>query len=61
MCKARHVNVDTAVQGQSTWALADVKANRTNAKGIKLTRRQAAERFVIPLKNLLTVKLYVDF
>ena len=49
------------LQVQSVWGLADVKANRTNAKGTKLTRKQAAERFVIPLKSLRIVKLYVDF
>ena len=57
----RDTSFDIDMQGQSTWGLADVKANRTNAKGTKLTRKQAAERFVISLKSLQIVKLYVDF
>lgn len=49
------------LQGDSLWKLAEVRANRQNAKGTKLTRKQAAQRFEIPLKSLLSVKLYVDF
>lgn len=42
------------------WQLANVKMNRPNGKGVKLTKKQAAERFTVPLKDLNDVRLYIE-
>jgi len=44
----------------SVWQLANVKMNRPNGKGVKLTKKQAAERFTVPLKDLNDVRLYIE-
>jgi hypothetical protein len=42
------------------WQLANVRVNRPGGKGSKLTKRQAAERFPVPLENLNDVRLYIE-
>ncbi|GFR49903.1 hypothetical protein Agub_g12009 [Astrephomene gubernaculifera] len=46
--------------GRSEWRLANVRANAT-VKGRALSKRQLAQRLVIPLSDILRVRIHVDF
>lgn len=44
--------------GISVWGLADVKANRDKRQ--KLTKKQEAQRFEIPLSGIKQARLHLD-
>jgi hypothetical protein len=44
----------------SEWKLANVKANQT-VKGRGLTKKQLQSRYEIPLSEILTARVHVDF
>ena len=44
--------------GTSVWGLANVRANRDKKQ--KLTRKQEAQRFEIPLPTIIQARLHLD-
>lgn len=53
----RLLEVDTGA-GSSVWGLADVRANKDRRQ--KLTKKQEAQRFEIPLSTIKQARLHLD-